>query len=90
VTDQERATAFIVPYLGFDPMESTGDIETLTAEFETVRAEERRAIVAWLKKFARQTHRHPAIERSATIRSIARTVDAAADDIERGDHEARS
>lgn len=74
MSDRERATAFICTHLGFDPMESTGDIEALADEFDRVRRDERRAIVAFLRAAA-PTRKRGAAALIAAADLIERRVD---------------
>lgn len=51
-----------------------------------VRAEERRAIVAWLRERVAQVRRHPVRERSLAVQAVAHELDTLADAIEHGEH----
>ncbi len=76
--DERRAREWYAPHSG--PLDKRTPIEQLTAEFAAVRAEERAAIVAWLRAL-------PAEERYPSMPlPYDDTLCDAADAIERADH----
>jgi len=90
MTDQERANAYLVGWLGWLPVEERDDFaKALAEEFGAVQLAERRAIAAWLRKHGVSQGRvwPTRVKRTLEDVGLVRTVlSTAADAIEKGEH----
>lgn len=90
MTDQERAAAFVRDWTGesdLSPEPLAETVDTLVIEFEAVRLDERRAIVAFLQRRVQEAIKAPLSPREANTTSVyVASLTGEAQRIERGEH----